>query len=276
VRTVVSQCLQHMLPNLAALAAGMALPEHLHQLRVAVRRLRTALRHFSSWSGAIDPAWEPALADLLHKLSAARDRDALATSLVPALRQAGAPLLHLPASAGEADPVQVARAPSTGRLMLALLAFAHAAPTVAPTTSTAAPKRDLRSLARPLLRTLHRQLLADSKTFLNDNDTLRHRTRRRLKRLRYCVEFLAPLFAAPAVKAYLQSLEPAQDALGEFNDAAVAQRAFHAALAQDPRAWFALGWLAARRLELEQAAARSLQGLTDAPRFWRRHAGNDA
>jgi inorganic triphosphatase YgiF len=274
-RTLVSECLQHLLPNLAPLAAGVARPDHLHQARVALRRLRTALRHFATWSSGIDPTWEPALAALLHKLSAARDRDALAAALLPALRQAGAPMTHLPSSGAEPDPGQAVRAGSSGRILLALLAFAHERPATALAPASEPAQRDLRSMARPLLRVLHRQLVGNSKTFADDNDVLRHRTRRRLKRLRYCVEFLSPLFPAKAVNQYLQVLAPAQDALGEFNDAAVAQQGFHAALDQDQRAWFALGWLAARRVTLEQAAAQALQGLSGAPRFWRRHAGKE-
>lgn len=270
-RLLVGECLQHLLPNLSALASGLAQPEHLHQARVAVRRLRTVLRHMGYWCDAVEPAWEADLAALLGILGAARDRDVLAQTLLPRLLAAGAPLAELPPSAdGEADPALVARAAGTHRLMVDLLAFALGDGAAATTEA------DLRAFARPLLRRLHRELLADSRTFLADTDTRKHRTRRRLKRLRYCAEFLAPLFPAKRVAAYLKALEPAQEALGEFNDATVAQRLFRSAAEQEGRAWFAVGWLVAQRPRLLQAADECLQALHAVPRFWRRHGGGEA
>ncbi|MDE2455893.1 MAG: CYTH domain-containing protein, partial [Burkholderiales bacterium] len=51
--------LAQVLPNAAEVAGASAEAEHLHQLRVGLRRLRTALRLFGPWSG--DP---PAVRDL--------------------------------------------------------------------------------------------------------------------------------------------------------------------------------------------------------------------
>ena len=48
-----------------------------------------------------------------------------------------------------------------------------------------------------------------------------HRVRKRLKRLRYLGEFVAPLFGARGRALSSTQLEPAQDALGRHNDDAV-------------------------------------------------------
>jgi len=45
----------------------------------------------------------------------------------------------------------------------------------------------------------------------------------------------------------LRALRAVQERLGEINDVVVAMEAFHRHRDTDPRAWFALGWLAARR-----------------------------
>ena len=50
-QAMLSAGLAHALPNAAEIAAGTGGPEHLHQLRVALRRLRTALSLFADWSG---------------------------------------------------------------------------------------------------------------------------------------------------------------------------------------------------------------------------------
>ena len=46
----------------------------------------------------------------------------------------------------------------------------------------------------------------------------RHRTRKRVKRLRYNVEFLQSLFPEKEIKRYLKALKPLQETLGHYND----------------------------------------------------------
>ena len=85
--------------DLAALAAGE--PEHLHQWRVGLRRLRTVLAVFGADSVVSELA--PALAALFKHRGAQRDQDVLAATLWSALRAAGAPLVEWPPSGhGEA------------------------------------------------------------------------------------------------------------------------------------------------------------------------------
>jgi CHAD domain-containing protein len=93
--------------------------------------------------------------------------------------------------------------------------------------------------------------------------------RKRLKRLRYLGEFVAPLFGEHAVRRYLKALRPAQDALGTHNDAAVAMDAYRTAAKEDGRAWFAVGWLAARQPQGAQACRAALDKVAQARRFWK-------
>lgn len=264
-RQMVGACLEHLLPNAAEVAGGAAEPEHLHQTRVALRRLRTALRIYGDWSPAVDAGWESALATLFGQMGGVRDRDALEAELLPALRAAGAPLAELPAAA-EGQPVdQVLRAPATTRLWLALIAFAHAAPQ---TGETPPPLGALRALAAAKLDHLHDQLAKDAKAYADFDDEQRHRARRRIKRLRYAIEFAAALFREKKVQSYLQRLKPAQDALGKYNDLVVAEQAFGQLLPARPQAWFALGWLAARRGPLLKASRQRLRKWAKARGFW--------
>ena len=267
-RSIVGACLAQVLPNAAELAAGVGGPEHLHQARVGLRRLRSALRVFGDWSRAVDAAWQPALAELFTRLGTARDRDVLSASLLPELRAAGAPFTDLPPDTSSDAADDALRAPQCGKLVLELIAFTHGA---APPASDAGQeqKAAVSTLARPCIERLHRQLKRDAGVFLTLDDTMRHRTRKRLKRLRYCAEFVASLYPAKAVKRYLARLRPAQDALGQYNDLTVAEAAFRGQLEHDARAWFALGWLAARRTQLLQDSARALERLSKAPIFWR-------
>jgi len=264
-RQMVGACLAHLLPNAAEVAGGVAQPEHVHQTRVALRRLRTALRIYGDWSPAVDADWESALATLFGQLGGVRDRDALEADLLPALRAAGAPLAELPAEAQGKAIDDVLRAPATTHLWLALIVFANGAEQE---TDAPLPVGGLRALAAAKLDHLHSQLAKDAKSYADFADEQRHRARRRLKRLRYAIEFAASLFREKKVEAYLQRLKPAQDALGEYNDLVVAEQAFAQLLPAKPEAWFALGWLAAQRTQLLDASEHRLGKWAKKPGFW--------
>lgn len=270
-RMMVADCLAHLLPNAAAVVAGSAQPAHLHQLRVALRRLRTALRVFEAWSPSVDTAWHQSLADLFRDLGAARDRDVMIDTLLPALQAAGGPPLNTheitPDRAAEAKPMEVMRSLRSNLVLLALLRFTQS-PTIDRPDQAALVEHvdtNLAARAKPLIKQMYRQLRRDAKHFLALDDVAHHRTRRRLKRFRYVIEFLAPLFDGKKVKRYLARLRPAQDALGELNDLVVAEKFFREVENVDPRTWFALGWISARRTELLSIAAHSLQALTAKP-----------
>jgi len=275
-RAMVRACLAQVLPNASAVAAGVHEAEHVHQLRVGLRRLRTALRDFGDAAADLDPAWEPALAQVFARLGAARDRDALAASLLPALAAAGAPLVALPPAVAAEDAGQPLREPAWTRLLLALIGFTHGgepppAPAAEPAWSLPPQARegDLRAWARQRLRRAHRRAVADAASFATLPEADQHRVRKRVKRLRYSVEFLGALYPAKAVARYLKLLRPAQEALGEYNDVLVAEAAFRELLATDTQAWFALGWLSGRRAACLAECTRALQALAEAEGFWR-------
>jgi CHAD domain-containing protein len=116
-------------------------------------------------------------------------------------------------------------------------------------------------------------VLHDGERFESLDTELQHRVRKRLKRLRYLAEFVAPLFDAQdkdAAERYLKALRPAQDALGDFNDEAVAMALYREATGRDARAWFAVGWFTARHPAGAKACRKALEKIEDAPRFWKR------
>jgi len=255
-RAITAVCLEQILPNVAELAAGEGRAEHLHQARVGMRRLRSALRLFGDTEG---PVWEPQLAALASRLGAARDRDVMSSALRPTLLAAGAPLCELPTAAPSDDAAQALRDVASTRLLLVLLQYAHGAVANEPAEEGAAAQTSIGVLARARFKALHRQLRKDADAFHDMDDAKRHRARKRLKRLRYGVEFVSALYRGKEVKRYLACLRPAQEALGQYNDLCVAEEAFREQAQTDLRAWFAVGWLAAQREPLREAAARALR-----------------
>ena len=85
-----------------------------------------------------------------------------------------------------------------------------------------------------------------------------HALRKRIKRQRYAVEFFAPVLRRRTVDQYLKPLAVVQERMGELNDLFVARSRYQAILASDQAAWFALGWLAARIVEVRAMARPEL------------------
>ncbi len=264
-REGVRSALSQLAANASWLAAGSLQAEHVHQARVGLRRVRSLLREFGDWSEEVDARWLETAREVFGQLSAARDRDALAEWLWPRLHEAGAPPFALEAAADAVDPAAVLRAATTTQWLLDMLAFAHAPAA----DDDAAPRADLRTLARRPLARLHRQVHRAGRAFDTLDEAARHRARKRLKRLRYAAEALSSLWPAAAWAAYLRRLRDAQDALGRLQDIAVAEPMLRDAAAREPGAAFGLGYIAARRGEFVADAGRALAAIGKLPAFLR-------
>jgi CHAD domain-containing protein len=264
-RCIVANCMAQVLGNASEIAHGDSTPEHLHQVRVGLRRLRTALRELGPLLPAAQPAWQPALGELFAGLGAARDLDALSQSLLPALHRAGAPGLQLPVVQAAAPPQQLLRNGATNILWLELLACAADESPAADGSSAAQPFGDT---LRERLTLLHRHVRRDAKRFASIDDEQRHKLRKRIKRLRYLCDFAEGLFGRKARRRFVKPLAEAQDALGHFNDISVAQGLFRRTAADDGEAMFALGWLARERDVAIERCVRALDTLREARVFW--------
>jgi inorganic triphosphatase YgiF len=280
-RAVVAACLAQMLPNASEIAAGDATADVVHQLRVGIRRLRTALRELDVLGPGFDPAWEPPLVLAFRGLGARRDQELRAEKLAPRLDAAGAPSATVESVTGDTPaPGDLVRDPAFQAVLVDLIGFAaiDAPAAAAPSDDTgehAEPGQPLdapeaRHALQRRLRKLHRRLVEDADRFDTLEIEARHDVRKKLKRLRYLAEFVAPLFDTEGARRYLAHLAPAQDALGEANDEASALEAFRGATATDPRAWFAVGWLSARQEASTRASQKALRRIAKAPRFWKR------
>ena len=99
----------------------------------------------------------------------------------------------------------------------------------------------------------------------------KHQLRKRVKRLRYSIEFIATLYPKKVVKQYLKALKPLQDSLGRFNDLSVADTLFKNDLKQHPETWFVVGWIAAEQSHIEQKIQQDLVVFSQVPCFWSCH-----
>jgi triphosphatase len=271
--------LAHALPNAAELGADLtgaapatdpeaarARADHVHQLRVALRRLRTVLALFAAWGPDADSAQalQAAWREPFTRLGAARDADVLAGALATELQAAGAPPW---AAAGPPDgdePGVVVRDPAFTMLLLQTLTLS-----LAPAAGAEVEPAPLREAAAAVLQQAWRRVRGELREFETLPLPLQHRLRRRLKRLRYAWEFLQPLWPRKPARPWFKALVAALEALGRYNDLCVAEEHFRAQARPGPGEWFALGWLAARRGPAQAEAARGLRALGERPRPWR-------
>lgn len=248
-RAVAGAALRQALGNASEIARGVWDDEHVHQMRVGLRRLRTALREFDALEPLASEAEVEVLATAFRELGRQRDMACLQPALLAKMREDGAPRLPLPRPEDVApDPGSVARDPRLQAVLLQLLGRVSAAP-----AGDEAGPRAVRKHIEHRLEKLHRRVVAEAASFAGLPHDEQHALRKRFKRLRYLAEAVAPLYPAGKVKAFIDELKPVQDALGEYQDEWIAGQYWHSRTAQEPGAWFAVGWLNARRA---QGAAR--------------------
>ena len=274
-RAVITSCLAQVLPNVSEIAAGSEVPEHIHQARVGLRRLRTALRELAPLAPGFDPAWQESLSAAFQALGARRDGETVLSGVAPRLAAAGGPPVVLAGDRSAApSPAEAVQAAPFQAVLVALIGFVSRH--IDSDLTGAAAGADVDGLAtdetrrrlRARLHKLHARTVRDGKNFESLAPDEQHTVRKRLKRLRYLAEFVAPLFKGKKVRRYLERLEPAQDALGRYNDDIVALQAYRDAVTIDPRAWFAVGWLNAHQAADAHRCMRALRRIDDAPTFW--------
>lgn len=271
-QSIARGCIAHLAANEDCLLAnGDA--EAVHQIRVALRRLRSAMSLFSALlAGPETDALKDELRWLLRQLGPARDTDVFLTEIIEPVVAAfsGEPALAALQSAyaaEKADHYQVATAALNGPRFTSLLlrlgrwleggawldgAEAAESPLAAP----------IEGLAAALLARRDRKLAKAGKKFARLSAPERHALRIQGKKLRYALEFFAPLYPDKRCRKAQAALADLQERLGVLNDIAVAEQRLNSRLdeAGDPRrGWAAglvVGWHSAQaRKLLKQAAA---------------------
>lgn len=227
-RTAMATHARHLV--LSDVAVRRNLPDSVHQLRVAARRLRSVLQNFES---LLDPEWarilEDELAWLANEMGAVRDTEVLIARLdahAEALGSADALLarsvidssLNRRLSGARSGALAALRSERHDLLLDDLVQTARE-----PRFSLEAYMPSEIVLPRLVGRTW-RRLVTSVRRLEADGDSRDwHRARIRAKRARYAVEAVAPLFGADA-RRFAERLEIITEILGDHQDASVAQR----------------------------------------------------
>lgn len=293
---VTSECLEHIVRNTAVLCevdtAGIcraATPEHVHQLRVGIRRLRSAWSFFDGLTELPSPEHRQKIKTYFSQLGGTRDEDVLKESILPLLAVAGLPPLVLPTSPRQDSSAENVASTDFQSWLLDTLAQCTIPATISDAltkpTATAlnasstdfefprAPRPPHKPALKPLLikklKKWHQQVVRSGLIFQTLDIEQQHALRKKSKRLRYALQYCESLFPESNLSLYRKQLATVQDILGEMNDLYVAQPLFESLKAEQPQAWFACGWIQARLGTLTKEAAEAFKkfGVTAAP--WR-------
>lgn len=271
---ICGNCLEQVSGNQDGVAAGED-AESVHQMRVGLRRLRSALGMFKSLL-ALPDALTAELGWLGGALGEARDWDVLAGNTLAQLDGEAATDAAALAAAAHAQArlkhVQAAQAITSARYTACMLGLQRWLQARAWRDNCSA--RQLRRLdarvspfARTTLRKDQRRLMKRGKRLLQATPQQRHQVRIAAKKARYATEFFASLYDAGQVRHYVKRLSVLQDELGWRNDIEVADGLLRALAEMQPdllpQAAYVRGFLAA---QLQGGAGKVLA------RPWRRFA----
>lgn len=273
-RLIALSCLDHLQQNHQGAIASED-PEYIHQMRVATRRLRAALRLFGPLlpDGFTAPLL-PALRELTTMLGHARDLDVLQAEIAEPVMQALPDEPRLAALIGviterrfdaRREATRFLRSPRHGSLVLQALAALHAPPGGKVGAGGTVGDATLIGFAANRLRRLRKKVLALAAAARIDDPCSLHALRIGIKRLRYALEFFTPLAAARSMRRLLAQLASLQDTLGQINDLANAGELLMGCAADDPRLREAVtligGWHGPRHQALLAAVPAGLKRL---------------
>uniref|UniRef100_UPI0026F1F5C7 CYTH and CHAD domain-containing protein n=1 Tax=Phenylobacterium aquaticum TaxID=1763816 RepID=UPI0026F1F5C7 len=253
----------------------------LHQLRVAVRRLRSAI---STCAALVGDGEAPKIREELKWLAGtcgeARDLDVFARELSGLKGKAAADAALIVEAVAKARAKAYAKAGAalaSGRfreLVLSAAAWVETGTWLTDPDKKARRRRDMgaRAFARAALRERWKAWRRLARDFDGLDAEGRHKLRIKAKNLRYAAEAFSPLFPARAAARMVGRVKRLQDDLGALNDAAVAARLVKT-LHLDVAGREAAERLAARKAQDAETglkrAAKALARLSEADRFWR-------
>ncbi len=278
---IFSAALDHFVANVAFMQASGA-PEGVHQMRVALRRLRAAigLMRPALTGSALETARERAKT-LAGVLGAARNWDVFGDMLNAGPREAlgNDPSFYALLDAVELRRTQAYReaqealtAPQTAQFVEELrLAIAQRDWRVEENMRGEGSARDFASRA---LTRLRKRLLKKSRDLATLSPEARHQARIALKKARYGAEFFHSLYAdRKTARAFMRALSEMQDGMGAFNDMAVANSLLDQIDADGGGAatrasGFVRGWFAHAAREGAAHAEKSEKRLKELEPFW--------
>lgn len=283
---IIEDSLSHFMANWPGLLAS-DLPEAIHQMRVALRRLRAGLKMFArALPGAGLAPFRDQARDIAGALGQAREIDAFialvrAGPLKQFAQDASFDALLAHAQTQRVSAYKAAHAclsdAQTSRFVLELQAYCaqRGWRNALAADDLAALSQPLRVFAAQSLGDLDKRVLKRGKRLRKLKADDRHKLRIALKNMRYGADFFGLAFNDNrAVRAFLKRAAVLQDDLGVYNDSIAACKVA-ATIEREagPAAAYAAGriegWCARGAHASDDHLRKACKAFRDAPRFWR-------
>ena len=267
-QAIARACLRHYRLNEALLLDHYD-PLALHQARVAVRRLRSALTIFKPILAEADRTrFNGELRWLAGVLGEARDLDVLAEKTDEGdLHES----IEAARSRAQAQVIETLKTHRVRGLMLDLLEWLTLGAGQVEGEALARREEPASAFAARRLAHFRRRVVKDGRHMKRLDDHGRHEVRKDAKKLRYASEFFASLFVQKKQRRrhgrFIAALEGLQDDLGALNDLVSTPDILAQHGLQDEAG--TLGKGAKGKKRLIAAAADAHDDLADARRFWR-------
>ncbi len=246
-RAIALGCLEHFQRNESGLQAGGE-AEFIHQARVALRRLRSAINLFApvlppDFVTAYSQSWKT----LAGALGEARNWDVLLEQTLPPMRAAFPRDKHLRQLRNEAR----LRVKSARRTIVKLLGIKEYPRLVVEFTAAVYALNDqqpssLTTFANERIATYTRSARKMAERYSKLSPEAQHSMRLRFKKLRYAMEFMAPLLPKKHQKTYLATLSQLQEILGLINDQVTASLLINEVFGEKETT-LVHGWIAGRQ-----------------------------
>jgi inorganic triphosphatase YgiF len=254
---LINDCLAQFTANWPAFDDGDAV-NAVHQMRVALRRLRALLGMFQRGISCLEfSGFREDAKRIASAMGEARNFDVFLSTL------RRGPLKAFPDDAGLIDMIaecesrrqagygqvrDLLASAETTKFVLSLQAFTarHGWRNALAPDALAHLTAPARVFAAAQIARLHNKILKRGKKHLALNPHDRHELRIDLKKLRYAVDSFGTLFdGVKQVRAYAKAASALQDSLGAFNDLIVANELINSLdAAQTRAAGIAMGWCA--------------------------------
>ena len=279
-RSTALACLLQLQRNEQGVVSGRD-PEYVHQARVAIRRLRSSFRAFApALAPAFVKVYAPRWGELGRQLGGTRDWDVFLAETLAPLEKAfpgDASLARLRErslavqSAAQASAAVALSGQDYSQLLLAFSAalYRHEPPTIeSGKGGKSGGKGDLRKFARLRLQKCLAAIRRIARKPARLDDAQWHRLRIAFKRLRYGLEFFAPLLPRKRLRRYQGRLVAIQDLLGKLNDQVTAGKLIGELHPDDDSTSLMTGWIAGRKHLLTQALVDALAGFLAQRKPW--------
>jgi inorganic triphosphatase YgiF len=264
-------CLEQILNNQNVINMGYVhYDDYIHQLRVGIRRLKTFFKFLTPYEIVLTNEGSNALEEIFKKLGKYRDNSFISQILNPTILSLNGPPIILESKENLPHPNIICKDSSFQLLLLEIMSLRF--------QDFFLPndiKENINFLSHTkklVFKKMNKAyyFCANQAAELNGlEDEAVHVLRKKLKFLRYSLEFFRDFCVPSKFKLFFKALTQTLDHLGQFNDICVAIRRIEPLSESNSQFLFALGWLKAERKRTRDLCEISLIDLFQIKPPWK-------